>query len=69
MNGHMPALMTSQQSLQPVTLIINLSTHITDQANYDTLQSPTPALSDTSRGHPISLTHLVKVFDLVHLVR
>ena len=57
----MPTLTTHtvlQQSLQPATLLINFSTHITDQANYDTLRSSTPMLSDTSLGHPISLTHL-----------
>ena len=71
MNGHMPALMTSQQSLQPATLIINLSTHITDQAHYDTLRSPTPALSDTSRSQPISVTHLEIDLDApsVHAMR
>jgi hypothetical protein len=63
----------SQQSLQPATLLINSSTHTTDQANYDTLRSRTPALSDsdTNQGHLISLTHLDIDLDTpsVHVMR
>jgi hypothetical protein len=69
-HAHVPTL-TSDTASQPLQPVINFSIHITDQANYDTLRSPTPALSDTSRGQPISVTHLEIDLDApsVHAMR